>query len=786
MKYTTYLFDFDYTLADSSRGIVICFRNVLERHGHTGISDEAIKRTIGKTLEDSFSILSGITTPETLAEYKKEYVKEADTYMTVNTFFFPETVTVLKTLKSQGAQIGIISTKFRFRIREMVDQHFPKDFFDIIIGGEDVKQAKPDPQGIKKALRRLHRRKSETLYIGDSTVDAETAQAAKVDFVGVLNGMTTREELMVYPHRQILDNLSLLPLIHKFTPYEPDKHFPEKFFYSSCFPQKIVAFYKLLHQKQIRGKHEIKENPTCCVCKNCGNTFQGNYCPHCGQNRHTPRFTIRNAFQNILSGFFNIDHGFSRNLIELLYRPGYMIRDYLKGKRVHYYKPFQTLFVLAALYIMGVQLLKDPEANKELLAPHKVDTSDYEKKVQEEMAAQQTEKQEPQKQENMEQRKEQQQDKSEQMQGKRGYQPIDESKINWQELEDRWGVKRDNLEKSGDLTKMLNYGKSDLVKVKPTFGGESFELDARLSFKKDGEGNISLVPHFIRKEQKLDEYKEHKFSDNDRKNLRETGNLGRVVDIVDRETGEIIPSYISIDRKTNEITDIPASRVRIPERIGKTEITTQERDMLRAGLPVRDKLIERNDGRKFVTTLQVNVEQRGVEFVPGTGKSPRTAQTQETKGDTSKSQAQGGENAAQTKKEQRRNTWTNEDGSIRPISKWSGVSFTDQQKADYVAGKAVKLENVTDKQGFHATMYIKFNPEKGRPYRYDTNPDNAQQVAPSNESRTQVAVNNDGKTNEATKNLREPLQKGQTNPKDARQQQQQEKPQKKTGKGMKM
>ena len=357
MKYTTYLFDFDYTLADSSRGIVICFRNVLERHGHTGISDEAIKRTIGKTLEDSFSILSGITTPETLAEYKKEYVKEADTYMTVNTFFFPETVTVLKTLKSQGAQIGIISTKFRFRIREMVDQHFPKDFFDIIIGGEDVKQAKPDPQGIK------NRRKSETLYIGDSTVDAETAQAAKVDFVGVLNGMTTREELMVYPHRQILDNLSLLPLIHKFTPYEPDKHFPEKFFYSSCFPQKIVAFYKLLHQKQIRGKHEIKENPTCCVCKNCRNTFQGNYCPHCGQNRHTPRFTIRNAFQNILSGFFNIDHGFSRNLIELLYRPGYMIRDYLRGKRVHYYKPFQTLFVLAALYIMGVQLI-DPAAIK--------------------------------------------------------------------------------------------------------------------------------------------------------------------------------------------------------------------------------------------------------------------------------------------------------------------------------------------------------------------------------------------------------------------------------------
>ena len=435
-------------------------------------------------------------------------------------------------------------------------------------------------------------------------------------------------------------------------------------------------------------------------------------------------------------------------------------------------------------------LLKDPDGNKEMLAPHKVDTSGYEKKVQEEQAAEKPEQteqkqEEPKKQEEMEQKNEQNQESPQQTQGNRGYQPIDESKINWQELEEKWGVRRDDLEKSGDLTKMLNYGKSDLVRVSPNFGGEAFELDARLSFKKDSEGNVSLVPHFIRKEQKLDEYKEHKFSDEDRKNLRETGNLGRVVDIVDRETGEIIPSFISIDRKTNEITDIPANKVRIPERIGKTEITKQEQDMLRAGLPVRDKLIERKDGRKFVTTLQVNVEQRGVEFVPGTGRSPRAAQTQETKNNPAQGQAQDAENAAAIQSGQRRNSWTNADGSIRPISKWSGVEFTEQQKADYVAGKAVKLENVTDKQGFHATMYIRFNPEKGRPYRYDTDPDNAQKVAPSNESRTQVAVNSEGKTNEATKNLKEPLQKGQTAPKDTAQQQQQENG-KKRNKGMRM
>ena len=89
-------------------------------------------------------------------------------------------------------------------------------------------------------------------------------------------------------------------------------------------------------------------------------------------------------------------------------------------------------------------LLKDPEANKELLAPHKVDTSGYEKQVKEEQTTKKTEQTE-QKQEEMEKKQEQNQESSQQAQGRRGYQPIDESKINWQELEEKWGVKRDDL-----------------------------------------------------------------------------------------------------------------------------------------------------------------------------------------------------------------------------------------------------------------------------------------------------------------------------------------------------
>ena len=210
MNYTTYLFDFDYTLADSSRGIVTCFRNVLTRHGYTEVTDDAIKHTIGKTLEESFSILTGVTDAGQLAGFKAEYRKEADTHMTVNTVLFLETKSVLTALKDGGAQLGIISTKYRFRIKELLDQHFPEGFIDIIVGGEDVKGAKPSPEGLLFAIKQLRTTKAETLYIGDSTIDAEAAQAAGIDFAGVTHGVTTAKELSKYPHLKIMGSLEEL------------------------------------------------------------------------------------------------------------------------------------------------------------------------------------------------------------------------------------------------------------------------------------------------------------------------------------------------------------------------------------------------------------------------------------------------------------------------------------------------------------------------------------------------------------------------------------------------
>lgn len=425
MNYTTYLFDFDYTLADSSRGIVTCFRIVLTRHGYTEVTDDDIKRTIGKTLEDSFSILTGITDATQLAGFKEEYRKEADTHMTVNTVLFLETKSVLVALKDSGARIGIISTKYRYRIKELLDQHFPANFMNIIVGGEDVKTAKPSPEGLLFALKQLHATKAETLYIGDSTVDAETAQAAGVAFAGVTHGVTTAKELGKYPHWKIMSTLNELledkeekpsayeiekPVCPENTPPVPSREkkmisvwqtllllflfwlaieeldvidsylFPTLFMLAlwgilqkrRILPDKARSFInpwyhpfkvrlRAFHIKLIRGKQTPPINNETNICLNCGTTYTGNYCNRCGQSRNTPRYRLSNALRNIAGGFFNIDSGFGRTLLELLYRPGYMIRDFIGGKRVEYFRPFQTLFILAALYIMTVQLV-DPDA----------------------------------------------------------------------------------------------------------------------------------------------------------------------------------------------------------------------------------------------------------------------------------------------------------------------------------------------------------------------------------------------------------------------------------------
>ena len=449
--------------------------------------------------------------------------------------------------------------------------------------------------------------------------------------------------------------------------------------------------------------------------------------------------------------------------------------------------------------LLGVmkELLKDPEANKEILSAHKVDTSNYEKEAkQSEGQAKETassddasktqantekenvsSEQTNEKENDMEQKPEQTATEQ-QAQTAPGVKQnlISGNDVNLQELGAKYGIDFNSMNEK-DMKALLNYGKTGLVIVKPTFGGEQIEIQARLSFRKDDNDQLQLVPHFVRNEPKLDvAYKGYTFTPEDKKNLLQNGNLGKVVDFPDKNTGELRPHFISIDRLTNEIVDIPTNKVRIPDTIGKTPITKDDKRVLYSGIPLR-KEIELANGRKFTPLLQVNVEQRGVEFVPG---STRQAQGQKQNGDkkqTADKQEQKAEgDAGGQKKQQDPNHWLNEDGTIRRLNTYFKKELTEQQKDDYVAGKTIEIKEVPNKNGSGTyTAYVKFDFDRMQPRSYRNNPDlkQAKEQIPTNENKVQVAVNEQGKTHEATKHTKEPLSPGQSAPKNEKQQKEQ-------------
>ncbi len=449
--------------------------------------------------------------------------------------------------------------------------------------------------------------------------------------------------------------------------------------------------------------------------------------------------------------------------------------------------------------LLGVmkELLKDPEANKEILSAHKVDTSNYEKEAkQSEGQAKETassddasktqantEKENVSSEQTNEKENDMEQKPEQTATGQKSQTASDVKQnlisgndVNLQELGAKYGIDFNSMNEK-DMKALLNYGKTGLVIVKPTFGGEQIEIQARLSFRKDDNDQLQLVPHFVRNEPKLDvAYKGYTFTPEDKKNLLQNGNLGKVVDFPDKNTGELRPHFISIDRLTNEIVDIPTNKVRIPDTIGKTPITKDDKRVLYSGIPLR-KEIELANGRKFTPLLQVNVEQRGVEFVPG---STRQAQGQKQNGDkkqTADKQEQKAEgDAGGQKKQQDPNHWLNEDGTIRRLNTYFKKELTEQQKDDYVAGKTIEIKEVPNKNGSGTyTAYVKFDFDKMQPRSYRNNPDlkQAKEQIPTNENKVQVAVNEQGKTHEATKHTKDPLSPGQSAPKNEKQQKEQ-------------
>ena len=207
----TIVFDFDYTLADSSKGVVLCVNHALERLGFPPADAERIKRTIGLPLEETFHRLTGREDPNQEREFVRLYVQRADEIVAGLTFLLPFVPETLRALKKMGLSLGILSNKFRRRIEVIMKRENLLSCFDVIVGSEDVSHYKPNPESLLRAIGLLGGIPANSLYIGDSVTDAETAKRAEVPFVAVLSGVTPKEDFKEYPFHGIINNLAHLP-----------------------------------------------------------------------------------------------------------------------------------------------------------------------------------------------------------------------------------------------------------------------------------------------------------------------------------------------------------------------------------------------------------------------------------------------------------------------------------------------------------------------------------------------------------------------------------------------
>lgn len=350
---------------------------------------------------------------------------------------------------------------------------------------------------------------------------------------------------------------------------------------------------------------------------------------------------------------------------------------------------------------------------------------------------------------------------------------IDPNKINWDDLKNL-GITKEQLEKSKALEPMLRgYKSPSTFPIEANFGSMVMKTDARLSFRPNSEGNVVLAIHGIRKEPELDRpFFGHQFTDEDKKNLRETGNIGRIVDVKNYRTGELVPSFISIDKQTNELVSMKASSLKLPDEIKGVKLDEKQKAALMEGKAVFLENMISAKNKPFSAFVQVNAEKRSLEFIFPEKEQKHTQQ-------------QG---------QQQRN---DQPEGVRIPKSLAGVELSDKQQADLRADKTIYVKGLKDKEGQEYNAYVKVNHEKGKLDFYKFNPDKAKEkakeITPANEHKTQVAVNSEGKTNEATKHTKEPLKPGQATPtgeqkkkrEEKKEEQKPDKPKKSQGRKMK-
>jgi hypothetical protein len=327
--------------------------------------------------------------------------------------------------------------------------------------------------------------------------------------------------------------------------------------------------------------------------------------------------------------------------------------------------------------------------------------------------------------------------------------------VDWQKFE-RYGITREALEKSGNLDKLLDYQKTNLMPVAMKFDSETLYSDARFSLRKQGDDTFAPSIHLIRHKPDLERpYFSVEFSKEDKDNLLKTGNLGRIVEAEYRK-GEKTPVFLSIDRLTNEFAAVRASGVKVPDTYQSVQLNEQQKKELSEGKAVFLKDMKNSRGELYSGNIQYNADKRY--FAKVTDYS---------------------QNQSQSRRQEKQQTQAETTG-VRIPKKILGVDLTQKQQDDLRTNKTIYVKGMLkDGQEEPFNAYIKVNVEKNKLDFFKRNPDYAKkqgaEVTPANESKTQVAKNSEGKTTEATKNIKEPLKQGQTQPTDKQAAKQEEK-----------
>lgn len=216
MKYTTFIFDFDYTLADATDGIVASANYALKKLNLEPKSRDDIRSTVGLTLRETFLRLTEISDKQSAEQFVSFFKESADEVMTDNTYMLDDTISTLTKLKQMNCKTAIVTSKLHYRIDDVLRKYAITELVDYIVGFEDVDIPKPSPEGLQKVIKYFGARERSVLYVGDSLTDANTAKNASIDFAAVTTGTTTRQDFILLPHIHIAKNLTeLMTMVNK-------------------------------------------------------------------------------------------------------------------------------------------------------------------------------------------------------------------------------------------------------------------------------------------------------------------------------------------------------------------------------------------------------------------------------------------------------------------------------------------------------------------------------------------------------------------------------------------